>query len=83
VGHSDSSAGTLDETRPDGAGLWLEGGTLADGTGADPAEHAGVLVLGDRIFAGDPLTIPEHFADPERVALVLQEGRLVKLSGRD
>jgi imidazolonepropionase-like amidohydrolase len=51
VGHSSSSAGTLGETRPaaHGAGLWLEGGTLADGTGADPVEHTGVLVLGDRI----------------------------------
>ncbi len=37
----------------------LEVGKLADITG----------------FAGDPLSVPEHFAEPDRVALVLQEGR--------
>lgn len=31
-------------------------------------------------FAGDPLSVPEHFAEPDRVALVLQEGRVVKVS---
>jgi imidazolonepropionase-like amidohydrolase len=31
-------------------------------------------------FAGDPLSVPEHFAEPDRVALVLQEGRVVRVS---
>jgi imidazolonepropionase-like amidohydrolase len=31
-------------------------------------------------FTGHPLTVPENFADPERVALVLQRGRFSKLS---
>ena len=30
-------------------------------------------------FAGDPLSVPEHFAETDRVALVLQEGRVVKV----
>ena len=42
----------------------LEVGKLADITG----------------FAGDPLSVPEHFAEPDRVALVLQEGRVVTFS---
>jgi imidazolonepropionase-like amidohydrolase len=42
----------------------IEAGKLADITG----------------FAGDPLSVPEHFADADRVALVLQEGRVVKVS---
>ena len=55
--------------------------------------NAGILGLGDEIgtieagkladiagFAGDPLTVPEHFADRDRVALVLQEGRVVKFT---
>jgi imidazolonepropionase-like amidohydrolase len=55
--------------------------------------NAGILGLGEEIgtieagkladiagFAGDPLTVPEHFADRDRVALVLQEGRVVKFT---
>jgi imidazolonepropionase-like amidohydrolase len=42
----------------------LEAGKLADIVG----------------FAGDPLSVPEHFAEPDRVGLVLQEGRVVKVS---
>jgi imidazolonepropionase-like amidohydrolase len=33
-------------------------------------------------FAGDPLTAPEQFADRERVALVVQGGRVVKFTSR-
>jgi imidazolonepropionase-like amidohydrolase len=50
-------------------GLGDDLGTLETGKLADIAG-----------FAGDPLSVPEHFADPDRVALVLQEGRVVKFS---
>jgi imidazolonepropionase-like amidohydrolase len=33
-------------------------------------------------FAGDPLSEPEQFADRDRVALVVQGGRVVKLTSR-
>ena len=33
-------------------------------------------------FAGDPLAEPEHFADRDRVALVVQGGRVVKFTPR-
>ena len=88
--------------------LWLDGGTVVDGTGRDPRPGTGILVEAGRIarvggsrprdatvldcgelvltpglidgFAGDPLSVPEHFADRGRVALVLQEGRVAKSS---
>ncbi len=50
-------------------GLGDELGTLEAGKLADIAG-----------FAGDPLSVPEHFAEPDRVALVVQEGRIVKSS---
>jgi imidazolonepropionase-like amidohydrolase len=56
--------------------------------------NAGIIGLGDELgtieagkiadivgFAGDPLSVPEHFADRDRVALVMQAGRIAKLSG--
>lgn len=47
-------------------GLGDEIGTIEEGKLAD--------ITG---FAGDPLSTPEHFADLDRVALVVQEGRVV------
>jgi imidazolonepropionase-like amidohydrolase len=55
--------------------------------------NAGIIGRGDELgtieagkiadiagFAGDPLSVPEHFADRDRVALVMQGGRIAKLS---
>jgi imidazolonepropionase-like amidohydrolase len=53
-------------------GLGDEIGTIEAGKIAD--------IVG---FAGDPLSRPEQFADRDRVALVLQQGRVVKFTACD
>ncbi len=45
--------------------LVLRGGTLIDGTGADPVD-------------GDPLAEPSLLDDPDRVVLVVKGGQVAK-----